>query len=109
MLYLCTDIHDVFCINGKKIIIDMGSQKKKLLSKSKSRGLLIVAIAAVLIELLSGVQYYHTHLIIEEQLEKRAESELMMKGAAHCADEPQHSRRFHGFRTLFLSVERSSV
>ena len=79
MLYLCTDIHDVFCINGKKIIIDMGSQKKKLLSKSKSRGLLIVAIAAVLIELLSGVQYYHTHLIIEEQLEKRAESELMMK------------------------------
>ncbi len=57
----------------------MGSKNKKLLSTSKSRGLLIVAIAAVLVELLSGVQYYHTHQIMEEQLEKRAESELMMK------------------------------
>ena len=43
------------------------------------RSVLLIITAAVLIELLSGVQYYTTHNLLEEELEKRAESELTMK------------------------------
>ena len=45
----------------------------------KRRGLLIIILAAVLLELLSAVQYYSTHSLMEEQLEKRVESELTLK------------------------------
>ena len=44
-----------------------------------SRGLLIVILAALLLELLSGAQYYFTHDLLEDQLEKRAEAELTLK------------------------------
>ena len=43
------------------------------------RGLSIVILAAVLLELLSGAQYYFTHELLEDQLEKRAEAELTLK------------------------------
>lgn len=45
----------------------------------KRRGLLIILSAALLLELLSGAQYYFTHQLLEDQLEKRAEAELTMK------------------------------
>ena len=45
----------------------------------KRRGLLIIILAAGLLELLSAAQYYSTHFLMEEQLEKRAESELTLK------------------------------
>ena len=42
-------------------------------------GLLVVITAALLLELLSGSQYYLTHRLMENELEKRAESELTLK------------------------------
>ena len=45
----------------------------------KRRGLLVMITAAVLIELLSGAQYYSTHRLMENELEKHAEQELTMK------------------------------
>ena len=45
----------------------------------KRRGLLLVITAAILIEMVSGAQYFYTHRLLEEQLEERAESELTMK------------------------------
>lgn len=50
---------------------------KRLLLRRRS--LLIVVSAALLLELLSAAQYYLTHDLMEEQLEKRAEGELRMK------------------------------
>ena len=53
---------------------------KKFLQASRARkGLLIIIIATLLIELLSAAQYYLTHNLLEKELEKRAESELTMK------------------------------
>lgn len=52
---------------------------KKLLSLGKRRGLLIVITAALLLEMLSAIQYYFTHHLMEDELEKRAEMELTMK------------------------------
>ncbi|MBQ3752117.1 MAG: hypothetical protein II864_01060 [Prevotella sp.] len=45
----------------------------------KRTGLLIIVLAAVLLEILSAAQYYSTDILMEEQLEKRAESELTLK------------------------------
>ncbi len=42
-------------------------------------GLLIVIFAALLLELLSAAQYYLTHQLMEEELEKRSEGELRLK------------------------------
>lgn len=42
-------------------------------------GLVIIITAALLIQVISGIQYLHTHQILEDELENRAESELMMK------------------------------
>ena len=44
------------------------------------KGLVIIVIAALLLELMSAVQYYFTHQMLEDELDKRAESELRMKG-----------------------------
>lgn len=48
-------------------------------SLKNKKGLLIIITAALLIELILAVQYYHTHNMLEEELEHRAESELTMK------------------------------
>ena len=45
----------------------------------KRAGLVIIVLAAALLELLSGAQYLSTHQLLEETLEKRAESELTLK------------------------------
>lgn len=57
----------------------MAVKSKYMLSLRRRRGLLIVILAAALLELLSAAQYYYTHYLMEEQLEKRAESELTLK------------------------------
>lgn len=53
--------------------------RKYLPSLRKSRGLLIIITAAVLLELLSAAQYYFTRRLMASELEKRAESELTLK------------------------------
>ena len=50
-----------------------------LSSLKKRKGLLIIITAALLLEFLSGTQYYFTHRLLEKELELRAESELTMK------------------------------
>lgn len=45
----------------------------------KRRSLLIVITAALLLEILSAAQYYFTHQLMEDELEKRAEMELTTK------------------------------
>ena len=57
----------------------MEKGNKLMLSLRKSRGLLIIIIAALLLELVSATQYYYTHRMTEEVLEKRAEGELTLK------------------------------
>ena len=52
---------------------------KYLPSLQQRRGLLIIITAALLLEMLSGAQYYLTHQLMEGELEKRAENELTMK------------------------------
>ncbi|MBR5656712.1 MAG: SpoIIE family protein phosphatase [Prevotella sp.] len=52
----------------------------KLIQSLKGRtGLIIIITAALLLELLSGSQYYLTRRMVSEELEKRAESELTLK------------------------------
>ena len=53
--------------------------KRFFLSLNKRRELLVIITAALLIELVSAVQYYSNYKMLETQLEKRAESELVMK------------------------------
>ena len=45
----------------------------------KSRGLTLILLAALLLEIISGIQYYYTHGMLAKELEKRAELELTMK------------------------------
>ena len=44
-----------------------------------NRNVLIILVAAVLIELFSAVQYYTAHGLVEEQLDYRAENEIRIK------------------------------
>jgi len=46
---------------------------------SSHKGLVIIVVAALLLELISAVQYYYSHKMMETELDKRAESELRMK------------------------------
>ena len=48
-------------------------------SMKKVNGLIIIIVAALMLEIISGIQYYSMHGMMSEQLEKRAESELTMK------------------------------
>lgn len=48
-------------------------------SMKKVKGILIIILAAVLLEVMLGIQYYSMHDMMSEQLEKRAESELTLK------------------------------
>ena len=45
------------------------------------RGLLIIIFAALLLELISAFQYYYVRDLLEDELEHRAEGELIRKGA----------------------------
>ncbi len=57
----------------------MSKPSRFLIFLSKRRALLIVIVAALLIELLSAVQYVFTHRLLEDELERRAELELTLK------------------------------
>ena len=45
----------------------------------KLRGLTLILLAALLLEIISGIQYYYTHGMLAKELEKRAELELTTK------------------------------
>ena len=53
--------------------------KKKLASGHLKSNLLLIITAAALLEMISGVQYYYSHSLLEEELEKQAETELTLK------------------------------
>ena len=53
--------------------------KKLLASHHVKSNLFLIIIAAALLEMISGVQYYYSHNLLEEELEKQAETELTMK------------------------------
>lgn len=53
--------------------------KHLTISLKKWRSLLVIILAALLLEGISGTQYYLTRQIMEGELEKRAESELTLK------------------------------
>ena len=43
------------------------------------KGLTLILLAALLLELISGIQYYYMHGILSDEMEKRAELEITMK------------------------------
>lgn len=45
----------------------------------KNRVVLNIIFAAILLELISALQFYHTHQLLADELEQRAESEITMK------------------------------
>ena len=45
----------------------------------KRTHLVIIVLAAILLEIISGVQYYYSHSMLEDELEQKAEMELRMK------------------------------
>ena len=45
----------------------------------QKRGLTLIVLAALLLELISGIQYYYMHGILSRELEKHAEIEITMK------------------------------
>ena len=53
--------------------------KKRLASGHIKSNLFLIITAAVLLEMVSGVQYYYSHSLLEQELEKQAEMELTMK------------------------------
>ncbi len=58
------------------------TQRLKQLTKIKPKltsSLGVIIVAAILLELISAVQYYYTRGLLEQELEHRAESELMAK------------------------------
>jgi len=50
-----------------------------MLNKSTHTSLIIIIAAAVLLQTISAVQYYYTHNLLADELEKRAESEMTTK------------------------------
>ena len=55
------------------------TQRLKQLTKIKPKltsSLGVIIVAAILLEIISAVQYYYTRGLLEQELEHRAESEL---------------------------------
>ena len=60
----------------------MVNRTKKLMKKMMSMlrsSLGIIVVAAILLEIISAVQYYYTRGLLEKELEARAETELLAK------------------------------
>ena len=53
--------------------------KKMLASRHVKSNLFLIITAAVLLEIISGVQYYFAHNMLEDELERQAETELTLK------------------------------
>ena len=52
------------------------------MKKEKKFSLYIIIAAAVLLQLISGVQYWYAHRVIRRQVEDRANSEMNIKRLA---------------------------
>ena len=63
----------------------------------KRRGLSLVIVAVVLLELLSAVQYYYTHHLMEDELEKYAGMELTTKAiiTKRLVEDTEHALKSH--------------
>ena len=57
----------------------MKTLSKIVQSFREHSSLYVILTAAVLLELISGIQYYYTHGLLEKELESHAENELTMK------------------------------
>ena len=53
--------------------------RKILSSRHLKSNLLLIITAAVLLEMISFVQYYYSHSLLEDELDKHAETELVLK------------------------------
>jgi len=59
---------------------DKGSWWKRMKGFLRANsGVTVIVVAVLLVEMLSAAQYYFTHNLMEDELEKRAEMELTMK------------------------------
>ena len=105
------------------------TQRLKQLTKIKPKltsSLGVIIVAAILLELISAVQYYYTRGLLEQELEHRAESELMAKMNLICKssvtigtstalyDERNHAcnHRHNGHQDrsqTFLTSSKSSI
>ena len=77
--------------------IIMMKVKGIFLRLSKWRGLLLFLLAVLLLEVLSVAQYFFTHNLLEEELEKHAELELTMKAIImkQLIDDSEHTLKSH--------------
>ncbi len=75
----------------------MGKAKDFSLLLRRRKGLLIVIVAVLLLELLSVGQYYYTHRLVEEELEKHAAMELTMKSiiTRRVVEDSEHTLKSH--------------
>ena len=74
----------------------MSDKLKKILRSQKFRGnLIIIVVAAVLLELIAGVQYYYSRGLLEEELEKKAQMELVTKAIIVSSSQKQVESALH--------------
>jgi len=75
----------------------MSKLRRYILSLRKRKGLLIVIVAVLLLELLSAAQYFFTHNLMEDELEKYAEMELTTKAiiTKRIVDDSEHTLKSH--------------
>ena len=71
--------------------------KAFILSLRRRKGLLIVIVAALILELISGIQYRYMHGIMKDEMEHRAESELIIKAiiTRRVVDNTERSLKSH--------------
>ena len=75
----------------------MNRLKHFILSLRNRRALLVVILAVLMLELLSGAQYYFTHHLMEDELEKYAEMELTTKAIImkRIIEDSEHTLKGH--------------
>ncbi len=75
----------------------MSKLRDFFLSLRKRKGLLIVIVAVSLLELLSAAQYFFTHNLMENELEKYAEMELTTKAiiTKRIVEDSEHTLKSH--------------
>ena len=94
------ELFSYLCVENRKIENKISIRRRVKSDNLRfrgSRGLFIIVIAALLLELLSAAQYYFTHHLMEGELEKRAEMELTMKAIIMkgMVNDSEHSLKNH--------------
>ncbi len=81
----------------ERAVNGMGRLKDIILSLRNRKGLLIVIVAVSLLELLSAAQYFFTHNLMEDELEKYAEMELTTKAiiTKRIIEDTEHTLKSH--------------